>query len=126
MTTLSRLLGSGLIDLLAIRAAVWGALALWFAFPAVDGLRAALALGFAALGVGGLLTAVLRRRLVAPLLPFDETGSDGDTIGKHRGATFPSWSLFQSLFVLTFKPIGRSHPGEVHFNNDTPRHSNDG
>ena len=70
MKTLSRLLGGGLIGLLAIGAAVWGALALWFAFPAVDGLRATLALGFVALGAGGRWTAVLRRRLVAPLLPF--------------------------------------------------------
>ncbi len=65
-----RLLIGGLIGLLAIGAAVWGALALWFAVPAVDGVRAALALGFVALGAGGLLAAVLRRRLVVPLLPF--------------------------------------------------------
>ena len=65
-----RLLRGGLIGLLTIGAAVWGALALWFAFPAVDGLRTALALGFVALGAGGLLAAVLRRRIVVPLLPF--------------------------------------------------------
>ncbi len=68
--TMWRLLGIGLIGLLVVGAAVWGALALWFAVPAVDGLRAALALGFVALGAGGLLAAALRRRLVVPLLPF--------------------------------------------------------
>ncbi len=65
-----RLLGTGLIGLLVVGAAVWGALALWFAVPAVDGLRAALALGFVALGAGGLLAAFLRRKLFVPLLPF--------------------------------------------------------
>ncbi len=68
--TMWRLLGIGLIGLLVVGAAVWGALALWFSVPAVDGLRAALALGFVALGAGGLLAAALRRRLVVPLLPF--------------------------------------------------------
>ena len=70
MKTFLRLLGSGLIGLVVVGVAVWGALALWFAFPAVDGLRATLALGFVALGAGGLLTALLRRRLVVPLLPL--------------------------------------------------------
>ncbi len=69
MKALPRLLGGGLIGLLVIGAVAWGALALWFAFPAVDGLRAALALSFVLLGAGGLLSAVLRRRLVVPLLP---------------------------------------------------------
>ena len=63
LRTLVRLLGGGLIGLLVVAVAAWGALALWFAVPAVDGLRAALALGFVALGVGGLLAAVLRQRL---------------------------------------------------------------
>ncbi len=70
MKTMWRLLRGGLIGLLAVGVAVWGALALWFAVPAVDGLRAALALSFFALGAGGLLAAVLRRRLVVPLRPF--------------------------------------------------------
>ena len=70
MKALPRLLGGGLIGLLVIGAVVWGALALWLAFPAVDSLRATLALGFVALGAGGLLAAVLHRRLVVPLLPF--------------------------------------------------------
>jgi hypothetical protein len=47
-----------------------GALALWFALPAAEGIRVALAAGFVALGAGGLLTALLRRRLIVPLLPF--------------------------------------------------------
>ena len=70
MKALPRLLGGWSIGLAVIGAAVWGALALWYAFPAMDGLRAALALGFFALGAGSLVTAVLRRRLVVPLLPF--------------------------------------------------------
>jgi len=65
-----RLLRGGLIGVLIIGPAVWGALALWFTVPAVDGLRAALALGFVALGAGGLLAALLRRKLFVPLLPF--------------------------------------------------------
>ena len=67
---LLRLLGFGLIGLLATGAAIWGGLALWFALPGAGGVRAALALGFVALGAGSLLTAFLRRRLVVPLLPF--------------------------------------------------------
>ena len=70
MKTMWRLLRGGLIGLLTIGPAVWGTLALWFAFPAVDGLRAALALVFVALGAGGLLAALLRRKLFVPLLPF--------------------------------------------------------
>ncbi len=70
MKALPRLLGGGLIGLLVIGAVVWGALALWLAFPAVDSLRATLALGFVTVGAGGLLAAVLHRRLVVPLLPF--------------------------------------------------------
>ena len=70
MRILLHLLGRGLIGLLVAGVAAWGAPALWFAVPAADGLRAALALGFVALGAGGLLTALLRRRLIAPLLPF--------------------------------------------------------
>ncbi len=70
LKTLLRLLGSGLIGLLATGAAIWGGLALWFALPGVDGVRATLALGFVALGAGSLLTALLRRRLFVPLLPF--------------------------------------------------------
>ena len=70
MKTLFRLLGIGLIGLMAAGATTWGALALWFTLPAADGIRVALALGFVALGAGGLLTALLRRRLVVPLLPL--------------------------------------------------------
>ncbi len=64
------MLGGGLIGLLVIGMVVWGALALWFAFPAVGSLRAVLALCYAALGAGGLRAAVRGRRLVAPLAPF--------------------------------------------------------
>ncbi len=55
----------------------------------------------------------------------DETALDVDTVRNRRGATVLRWSVFQSLFMLTFGPIGRSHPREVHFNNDSPRYSND-
>jgi len=51
-------------------AAIWGGLALWFALPGADGVRATLALGFVALGAGGILVALFRRRLIVPLLPF--------------------------------------------------------
>ena len=70
LKTLLRLLGTGLIGLLATGAAIWGGLALWFALPGADGVRATLALGFVVLGAGSLLTALLRRRLIVPLLPF--------------------------------------------------------
>ncbi len=50
--------------------AIWGGLALWFALPGADGIRTTFALGFVALGAGSLLTALLRRRLIVPLLPF--------------------------------------------------------
>ena len=70
MKTLLRLLGVGLIGLLVTGAAVWGALALWFALPAADGLRAAIAVSFAALAAAGQVAALLRRQLIVPLLPF--------------------------------------------------------
>ncbi len=70
MRTLLRLLGTGLVGLLAIGAAIWGALALWFALPGADALRATLALSFVAFGAGSLVTALVRRRLFGPLLPF--------------------------------------------------------
>ncbi len=70
MRTLLRLLGPGLVGLLAPGAAIWGALALWFALPGADGLRATLALSFVAFGAGSLVTVLVRRRLFVPLLPF--------------------------------------------------------
>lgn len=70
MKTLFRLLGIGLIGLVGTGAAIWGGLALWFALPGADGVRATLALGFVAVGAGGILVALIRRRLVVPLLPF--------------------------------------------------------
>jgi hypothetical protein len=63
-------LGVGLVGALVAGATVWGALALWFAVPAGDGLRAALAAGLVALATGGLVAALLRRRLMVCLLPF--------------------------------------------------------
>jgi hypothetical protein len=65
-----RLLAISLLVCVVAAMAGWGALALWFTLPFADGARGALALVFAALGLGGLLIAALRRRIVAPLLPF--------------------------------------------------------
>jgi len=65
-----QLLGAGVIGLLVTGMAIWGALALWFAVPAMDAIRIALIVGFIALGSGGLLIAIRRRRLIVPLLPF--------------------------------------------------------
>ncbi len=65
-----RSVASGLLGIVVAIIAAWGALALWFALPAPAGLRAALALLFAAFGVGGLLAALRRRQIVAPLSPF--------------------------------------------------------
>lgn len=70
MKTLLQRLGICLIALLVSGAAIWGGLTLWFTVPGAEGLRAALALGFVALGAGSLLTAYLRRRLIVPLLSF--------------------------------------------------------
>jgi hypothetical protein len=70
LKTLFRLLGAGLIGLIVAGATAWGALALWFTLPAADGIRVALAAGLVALSAGGLLAALLRRRLIVPLLPF--------------------------------------------------------
>jgi hypothetical protein len=65
-----RLIVGSLFAFVVTAMAAWGALALWFTLPFADGPRGALALVFAALGLGGLLVAGLRRRLVVPLLPF--------------------------------------------------------
>ena len=63
-----KLLLGGLLGLGVVAMAAWGALTLWFTLPIADGPRGALALGFVTFGVGGLLVAGLRRRIVAPLL----------------------------------------------------------
>ncbi len=70
MNTAFRLLGVVLISLIVAGATTWGALALWYSLPADDGIRGTLALAFAVLGAGGLLTALFRRRLIVPLLPL--------------------------------------------------------
>ena len=43
----------------------WGALALWFRFPGPEGLRAAVAVLFAALGLGTIAALFMRRSLIA-------------------------------------------------------------
>jgi hypothetical protein len=63
-------LALGVAGLTVIGVTTWGALALWYTVPAIEGIRAALALGYVALGLGGLLMAVLMGRLVMPLAPF--------------------------------------------------------
>jgi hypothetical protein len=65
-----RRIAASLVILIVVAMAGWGALVLWFTLPIADGPRGAVALGFAALGLSGLLVARLRRRIVAPLLPF--------------------------------------------------------
>ncbi len=62
--------GFSLLGLLVAGLTIRGALALWFTVPAGDGIRVALAVGFGVLGAGGLLLAVVRRRLLGPLLAF--------------------------------------------------------
>ena len=56
--------------LLIAGACGWGALALWYAVPAADVVRFLLSATLVALCVGGLIIAVLRRRVVVPLAPF--------------------------------------------------------
>ena len=70
MKTLLRLLGTGLIGLLATGAVIWGGLALWFALPGADGVRATLALVFVALVRSALrlFEGWANRTFVLPLL----------------------------------------------------------
>jgi Domain of unknown function (DUF4105) len=65
-----RLAAAAVLGIVITAVAIWGALALWYALPAPDAARMVLALLFAALGLGGLLAALRRRRLAMPLSPF--------------------------------------------------------
>ena len=67
---LFRWLSASLFGLLVASAAIWGALALWFASPASDIVRALLALGLVTLALACPITAFLTRRFVVPLLLF--------------------------------------------------------
>jgi hypothetical protein len=60
----------GLLACVALGIAGWGALAIWYALPAAEGVRLALAAAFLGLGVIGLAAAVWQRRIVRPLAPF--------------------------------------------------------
>ena len=60
---------AALIALVTLGLIVWGASALWFAVPG-DGLRGVLAVGYAVLGLGGLVAGLVRRRLFVSLAPF--------------------------------------------------------
>lgn len=70
MNLILRLVAGSLLVFVVTALAAWGGLALWLALPIADGARGAAALLFVALGLGGLLLAGLRRRIVVPLLPF--------------------------------------------------------
>ena len=65
-----RILARVLLGVGVTAAVAWGAPVLWFTLPLADAPRGALALLFAALGLGGLLMALVRRRILAPLAPF--------------------------------------------------------
>ena len=111
MKTIFRMLGVVLIGLMVVGATIWGALALWFTLPAAEGIRVALALGFAALGAGGLLTALLRRRLIVPLLPFagalvallawwSTLGASNDRVWQSDVAVLPSAEIEGDIVTL--------------------------
>ncbi len=70
MKFLKWLLLAVLVGLPTVGAAIWGALALWFAVPAGEAVRGGLAVSILLLAAGGLLVALWRRRLILPLLPF--------------------------------------------------------
>jgi len=63
-------LARSLIGLTVIAMALWAALALWYTLPLPEWVRYAFTLGLLILGAGGLLTAVITRRLLMPIAPF--------------------------------------------------------
>ena len=65
-----RILVRGLTGIAMTGAIAWGALALWYTVPAIEGIRAVLALSYVFLGLGGLSMTYVRRRPWVPLLPF--------------------------------------------------------
>jgi hypothetical protein len=67
---LVRFVAGGLLAMVVVAMAAWGALALWFTLPLAAGPRAGPALAFAALGLGGLFAGLRRPQTVLPLLPF--------------------------------------------------------
>jgi hypothetical protein len=74
MRLVLRLLLLGLFACIALGIAGWGALAIWYALPAGESVRLALAAAFLVLGVIGLVVAVWQRRIVLPLAPFAIAG----------------------------------------------------
>jgi hypothetical protein len=65
-----RLVVMAFVAILLLGLSLWGGLAIWYTVPLADGGRAALAIGFVALGLVGVTIAAVSRRRVSPLLPF--------------------------------------------------------
>lgn len=70
MKTILRLLGLCLVAIIVTALALWSTLALWYTLPTPEWVRYALASAIVAFGLGGLLMALIRHRLVLPLAPF--------------------------------------------------------
>ncbi len=73
--TVLRLILLGLLGCAVLGLAGWGALAIWYALPAGENVRLALAAGLVGLAVVGLVVAVWRGRVVRPLAPFALAGA---------------------------------------------------
>ena len=70
MKTFLRPMALVVMGLAVIGATLWAALAPWYTLGTTNGFRYALGFGLLALGAGGLLFALIHRRLVVPLAPF--------------------------------------------------------
>jgi Domain of unknown function (DUF4105) len=70
LKNLSWIVVYGVIGLIVIGATIWGALAIWYALPAAVWVRYLLVFLCLFLGVGGLVAALVNRRLAISLAPF--------------------------------------------------------
>lgn len=70
MKTILWFMARSLICLTVVGMALWAALALWYTLPLPDWGRYGLSFGLLVFGAGGLLTAVIKRRLLIPMAPF--------------------------------------------------------
>jgi hypothetical protein len=70
MKTLLWFAARSLIGLTVIGMALWAALALWYTLPVPEWIRYSLVSVLLILGVGGLLAAIIKRRLLIPIAPF--------------------------------------------------------